>query len=98
MMYFRIGKILDENSKYGNSFIKNVTRIIKLEYSDIKGFFDRNLRSMKHLYNEYKNNEKWQQVIANLPWGHNILLMEKIKNKEVRDICKSSYWIYSLYY
>ena len=86
MMYFRIGKIIYENSKYGNSFIKNVAHSIKSEYPNIKGFSDRNLRSMKLFYNEYKNNENWQQVVANLPWGHNLLLIEKIKDKNVREI------------
>ncbi len=51
MMYFRIGKILEENSKYGNSFIMNVSHSIKLVYPNIKGFSDRNLRSMKYFYN-----------------------------------------------
>lgn len=60
MMYFRIGKILDENSKYGNSFIKNVAHAINIEYPGIKGFSERNLRSIRYFYNEYKNDEKWQ--------------------------------------
>ena len=84
MMYFRIGKILEENSKYGNSFIKNVSHSIKLAYPNIKWFSDRSLRSMKYFYNEYKDNGKWQQIVAKLPWGHNVLLFEKIKDKEIR--------------
>jgi len=84
MLYFRIGKILDENSKYGNNFIKNVAHSIKSEYPTIYGFSERNLRGMKLFYNEYKNNKKWQQLVANLPWGHNILLIEKIKDKKIR--------------
>lgn len=85
-MYFRIGKILEENSKYGNSFIKRVAHSIKIEYPNITGFSERNLRSMKLFYNEYKDNEKWQQLVANLPWGHNVLLMEKVKDKNIRMI------------
>ena len=86
MLYFRIGKILDENSKYGNGFIKNISHAIKLEYPNMKGFSDRNLRRMKLFYNEYKEDEKWPQLVANLPWGHNILLMEKIKDKNIREV------------
>lgn len=86
VMYFKIGKILDESSKYGNSFIKNVAHAIKLEYPNIKGFSDRNLKYMKKFYIEYKEDRKVQQLVAQLPWGHNILLMEKIKNKGVREI------------
>lgn len=86
MMYFRIGKILDDNSKYGNSFIENVANAIKIDYPNIKGFSNRNLKYMKKLYLEYKDNEKMQQLVAQLPWGHNILLIEKIKDINVREI------------
>ncbi len=86
MMYFRIGKILDKNSKYGNSFIENIANAIKLEYPNIKGFSSRNLKYMKKFYIEYRDNEKMQQLVALLPWGHNILLMEKIKNTKIRKI------------
>ena len=84
MMYFRIGKILEENSKYGNSFIKNVSHSIKIAYPNIKGFSDRNLKYMKRFYNEYKDNEKVQQLVAHLPWGDNVLLFEKIKDMGIR--------------
>lgn len=69
MMYFRIDKILDENSKYGNSFIENIANAIKIEYPNIKGFSNRNLKYMKKFYIEYKDNEKMQQLVAQLPWG-----------------------------
>ena len=45
MMYFRIGKVLSENSKYGNSFIKNISHSIRLEYPGIKGFSESTLIS-----------------------------------------------------
>lgn len=86
MMYFRIGKILNDNSKYGNSFIKNVAHSIKIEYPNIKGFSERNLKRMKRFYNEYKEYENVPQAVASLPWGHNILLFEKIKDKNIRKI------------
>ena len=87
MMYFRIGKVLSDNSKYGNSFIKNISHSIKLEYPGIKGFSDRNLKYMKRFYKEYKEeNQKVQQLVAHLPWGHNVVLMEKIKDIKVRKV------------
>lgn len=85
-LYYRIGKILEENSKYGNNFIKNISHSINLEFPNIKGFSERNLIRMKRFYNEYKNYEKVPQAVAQLPWGHNILLFEKIKDKNIRII------------
>ncbi len=49
-LYFRIGKIMFENSKYGNSFIKNVAIEIKIEIPSIEEFSERNLRNMKLFY------------------------------------------------
>ena len=86
LLYFRIGRILEENSKYGNGFIKNLAREIKIELPNIEGFSERNLKRMKRFYNEYKEYEKVPQAVAHLPWGHNILLFEKIKDKNIRKI------------
>ncbi len=86
MLYYRIGMIMFENSKYGNKFIKNVATEIKIEFPNIEGFSERNLRSMKLFYLEYKDDEIWQQVVAKLPWGHNLLLIQKVKNKKIRKV------------
>ena len=86
LLYYRLGKIIFENSKYGNSFIKNVAMELNLEFPKIKGFSERNLRSMKLFYDEYKDDENWQQLVAKLPWGHNLLLIEKLKDKNTRKI------------
>jgi len=86
MLYFRLGKILYENNKYGNKFIENVSKELKLTFPELKGFSSRNLRSMKLFYQDYKDDENWQQLVAKLPWGHNLLLIEKIKDKKVRKI------------
>lgn len=86
MLYFRIGKILNDNSRYGNSFIENIAKTIKLEYPNIKGFSSRNLKYMKKFYNEYKNDEKVQRIVAQLPWRHNIALMSNLKDNKIRKI------------
>lgn len=86
MLYFRLGKIISENSAYGKSFIKSVSTELKLEFPNMKGFSERNLNYMKLFYEEYKDDEKLQQLVANLPWGHNLLLIEKFKDKEIRKL------------
>ena len=85
-LYYRIGKTLYENSKYGNSFIKKISESLKIEYPNLKGYSPRNLNYMKLFYQEYKDDLNLQQLVANLPWGHNIILFEKIKDKKVRTI------------
>ena len=92
LLYFRIVKVLEENSKYGNSFIKNISTEIRLSFPTLTGFSERNLRSMKLFYNEYEDNPNWQQLVANLPWGHNTLLIEKVKDKKnKKKLYRSNY-------
>jgi len=86
LLYFRIGKVLEDNSEYGNHFIENLAIEIKIELPDAQGFSERNLKRMKRFYNEYKEYEKVPQAVAHLPWGHNILLFEKIKDKKIRQV------------
>lgn len=54
-LYFRVGKIIEENWKYGNNFINELSTKIKQDFPDMKGFLPRNLRRMRTFYNEYKN-------------------------------------------
>ena len=49
-----------------------------------KGFSIRNLKYMKSFYNEYKGDDKFVQLVAQIPWKHNIILMQKIKDKSIR--------------
>lgn len=83
-LYFNIGKTLEENSSWGNKFIDNVAMELKMFFPNLKGFSVRNLKYMKSFYNEYKDDEEFVQLVAQLPWKHNITLMQKVKDKEIR--------------
>ena len=70
MLYFRLGKIVSDNKEYGSNFTKQVSQELKLTFPNMKGFSERNIRAMRMFYEEYANDEKWQQLVAKLPWGH----------------------------
>ncbi len=85
-LYWELGKSIvekQENLGWGTSVIINLASDLKREYPTLKGFSDRNLRLCKQFFvfwgNEYT---KWQQLVAKIPWGHNVLLISKLKNKE----------------
>jgi predicted nuclease of restriction endonuclease-like (RecB) superfamily len=84
MMYFRIGKILFGNSLNDSHFIKDVSVNLKIEFPNLKGFSRRNLYNMYAFYIEYKDDKTVQQLVAQISWGHNLLLMSKIKDIELR--------------
>ena len=83
-MYWNIGKVILENSKWGNKFIDNLSTDLKLEFPTINGFSVRNLKYMRKLAEEYPDFEFVQEVLAQITWYHNVILMDKIKDIEVR--------------
>jgi len=85
-LYFKLGKILNDNYKYGNKFIDEISRELKLEFPNMEGFSVRNLKYMKKFYLEYKDDELVQRCVAQLPWRHNIVLMSKFKDNKLRKL------------
>lgn len=86
-LYWDIGKSLDyniKNNKWGSSVVDRLSRDLKKEFPDMKGFSRTNLFSMKSWYKFYENsNEKVQQLVGQIPWGHNITIINKIKDSKI---------------
>ena len=83
-LYYYIGKTISENSSWGNKFIDELAVELKITFPNIKGFSVRNLKSMKKYYLECSKNKKVQMTSAQIPWSHNILILDKIKEDEKR--------------
>ena len=83
-MYWRIGKLIDEHSEWGNRFIDSLSGDIRLTYPGIKGFSVRNLKYMLRLAREY-DLEFVQQLAAQIPWGHTMYLFDKVGDRDRRD-------------
>ena len=83
-LYWDIGKDIFEKQEiqgWGNFIVENLSKDLKSEFPETKGFSRRNLFYMKKFYNFYKNDfEKVQQLVAQIPWGHNILIISKSQN------------------
>ena len=84
MLYYNIGSIINENKSWGNKFIENLAKDIKLEYPNSKGYSVRNLKYMAKFAAEYTDKEFVQTVSAQIPWSHNCLIMDKVKTQEKR--------------
>ena len=69
-LYFYVGKIVNENSSWGNKFIESLSTEMKIEFPNIKGFSVRNIKNMKKFYQELSTNEKVQMASAQIPWSH----------------------------
>ena len=84
MLYYNIGSIINENKSWGNKFIENLAKDIKLEYPNSKGYSVRNLKYMAKFAAEYTDKGFVQTLSAQIPWSHNCLIMDKVKTQEKR--------------
>lgn len=83
-LYFRIGKVISEKSCYGKNFVGMLSTSLKLSFSNSTGFSERNLWRMKSFYENYKGYSNLPPAVADLPWTHNYLLLEKVKDANKR--------------
>ena len=87
-LYFNIGSIIDTRQKklgWGAKVIDKLSFDILKEFPDMKGFSSRNIKRMLRFYKEYSDeSSKVPLLVAQIPWTHNIILIEKIKDKNLR--------------
>ena len=65
-LYYSIGKIISDNSEWGNKFIDEMAHELKISFPNVKGFSVRNLKSMKKYYLICSQNEKVQTASAQI--------------------------------
>ncbi|WP_311196453.1 DUF1016 N-terminal domain-containing protein [Clostridium gelidum] len=88
ILYWNIGNIiLDYQNKdeWGAKVIDNIAKEIKSEFQDLKGFSPRNLKYMRKFALEYKSLEFVQQVVAQITWSHNVVLMDRIEKPDYAE-------------
>ncbi|MCU0286405.1 MAG: DUF1016 N-terminal domain-containing protein [Acidobacteria bacterium] len=83
-LYWNLGeKIVEKqrNASWGDSIIEKLAWDLKWEFPQITGFSRRNLYAIKQWYLFYSEKfKKVPQVVAQIPWGHNRLIVSKIKD------------------
>ncbi len=87
LLYWDIGNTiaLQQQSKgWSAGVIPQLSADIKTAFPTLKGYSERNLGYMLRFAKEYAEESILQQLVAKLPWGHNILLIEKIKDQNIR--------------
>ncbi len=91
-LYWSIGKDLIERqnkSGWGNNVLDKLSKDLQNDFPGVEGFSRSNLFRMKAFYTAY---EKVAQPVRQLdelpflsiPWGHNIILLQKLKDTELR--------------
>jgi predicted nuclease of restriction endonuclease-like (RecB) superfamily len=85
-LYWDIGKMIAEKqqaSGWGDAVIEQIAKDLRRELSGLKGFSRRNLYRMKQFYGFYASRGEFvPQAVAQIPWGHNDLIIQKIKDPD----------------
>ncbi len=97
-LYWDVGRLIHERQQlkgWGAGIIPKLSRDLANELPETRGFSERNLKRMLRFYREYalaKGDESSRtstlelvpQAVALLPWGHNAVLFEQIKDLPTR--------------
>ncbi len=85
MLYYNIGKIINEHKSRGNKFIENLAADLRIAFPEAKGYSVQNLKYMAKLAATYTDDEFVQMVSAQIPWRHTALLLDKFTDDAVRN-------------
>jgi predicted nuclease of restriction endonuclease-like (RecB) superfamily len=87
LLYWQIGReILLRQSQegWGAKVIDRLSQDLQAEFPELKGLSSRNLKYMRAFAEAYPENEFVQQLVAQIPWGHNVVLLDRVKDSNAR--------------
>lgn len=88
MLYWQIGRaILDRQQRHGwgAKVIDRLSADLRHAFPDMKGFSPRNLKYMRAFAEAYLDEQFVQQVVAQIPWGHNVRILDALSEPAERE-------------
>jgi predicted nuclease of restriction endonuclease-like (RecB) superfamily len=87
LLYWQIGKDIltrQQQEGWGVKIVERLAKDLKLEFPDIKGFSRTNLLYMRAFAEAYPDKQIVQQVVGQIPWGHNVRILDAVKDPTER--------------
>jgi predicted nuclease of restriction endonuclease-like (RecB) superfamily len=88
LLYWSIGKDLSQrfaSQGWGTKINERLASDLQAEFPGVEGFSPRNFRYMRALAEAWPEQEILQSLIAKLPWGHNLRVLDRIKDRPTRE-------------
>lgn len=82
-LYWRVGSVLNDNSRYGKVFIESLAKDIRLAFPGIKGFSARSMWYMQKFATEVDS--EFCSSCCRIPWGHIMHLLDKTEQGSERE-------------
>lgn len=86
--YWHTGKIIlqrQQEAAWGTKVIDRLATDLRAAFPDMSGLSVRNLLAMKIFAREFPDGPIAQQAVAQLPWGHVLQVMQRLKDPAARD-------------
>lgn len=88
VLYWQIGRDIlfrQDREGWGSKIIDRLGEDLRRDSPGMEGFSGRNLRLMRNLAECYPDEQVVKQLVSLLPWGHNIRLMQMVKDPKERE-------------
>ena len=86
-LYYNNGKLIIERQQqfgWGQSVIKQLSKDLNKKYDGLTGYSISNLQYMRQFYLEYEDNPILLSYALQIPWGQNLLILQKTIKLEER--------------
>jgi len=88
LLYWGLGREILERQRtlgWGAKIIDRLSRDLRRTFPDMKGLSPRNLKYMRAFAEAWPDKAIVQQLAAQIPWFHNCVLLDKVKDAEDRS-------------
>ncbi|MGI8884343.1 MAG: PDDEXK nuclease domain-containing protein [Pyrinomonadaceae bacterium] len=87
-LYWDIGKMIverQEGESWGKSVVKKLSKVLREEFPEQKGFSSTSLWYMRNFYLAYFQIEKLPPLAGEIGWSHNRIILDKCKDNQERE-------------
>lgn len=88
LLYWSIGEnilVRQQAEGWGTKVIDRLAHDLQTEFPGAEGFSGRSLKYMKSFAEAWPDRQIVQQVAALLPWGHHMVLLDRLKDPQLRE-------------
>jgi predicted nuclease of restriction endonuclease-like (RecB) superfamily len=88
LLYWQIGRDIlhrQQQQGWGAKVINRLATDLQQAFPEIKGFSLRNLKYMRAFAQAYPDEQFVQQLVAQIPWGHNVRILDTVKDSVERE-------------
>ena len=87
-LYWQVGKTISQKiamAQWGDGVAAQLAAHIALTQPCLRGFTRPNLFRMRQFYEAYRGDEKVSALLRQLPWTHNLIILNQSKRPEERE-------------